>query len=223
MSIPILIIGKSGSGKSASLRNFKAEEVDVINVESKPLPFRNNFVTINTDDYRAVCKAIKNSKKKVVVVDDAGYLITNAFMRGHASQGAGNAMFNFYNQLADNFWKLITYIKSMDKDEDKDKIVYIIMHDQKNDYGDIRPKTIGKLLDDKVCIEGMFTICLRSMVQDGRFVFRTRSDGFDVTKTPIDLFDTEEVDNDLRMVDEKIRDFYGLEKLSREENTNVKS
>lgn len=223
MSLPILIIGKSGSGKSASLRNFKAEEVDVINVESKPLPFRNNFVTINTDDYRAVCKAIKNSKKKVVVVDDAGYLITNAFMRGHASQGAGNAMFNFYNQLADNFWKLITYIKSMDKDEDKNKIVYIIMHDQKNDYGDIRPKTIGKLLDDKVCVEGMFTICLRSMVQDGRFVFRTRSDGFDVTKTPIDLFDTEEVDNDLRMVDEKIREFYGLEQLSREENTNVKS
>ena len=209
VSIPILIIGKSGSGKSASLRNFKAEEVDVINVESKPLPFRNNFVTINTDDYRAVCKAIKNSKKKVIVVDDAGYLITNAFMRGHASQGAGNAMFNFYNQLADNFWKLITYIKSMD---DKNKIVYIIMHDQKNDYGDIRPKTIGKLLDDKVCVEGMFTIVLHSMVQDGRFVFRTRSDGFDVTKTPIGLFDTEEVDNDLRMVDEKIREFYGLEK-----------
>lgn len=220
MSIPILIIGKSGSGKSASLRNFKAEEVDVINVESKPLPFRNNFVTINTDDYRAVCKAIKNSKKKVVVVDDAGYLITNAFMRGHASQGAGNAMFNFYNQLADNFWKLITYIKSMDKDEDKNKIVYIIMHDQKNDYGDIKPKTIGKLLDDKVCVEGMFTICLRSMVQDGRFVFRTRSDGFDVTKTPIGLFDTEEIDNDLAFVDEKIRNYYGIK--ARKDNEEAK-
>lgn len=216
MSIPILIIGKSGSGKSASLRKFKADEVDIINVESKPLPFRNNFVTIDTDDYRAVCKAIKNSKKKVVVVDDAGYLITNAFMRGHASQGAGNAMFNFYNQLADNFWKLITYIKSMDKDEDKNKIVYIIMHDQKNDYGDIRPKTIGKLLDDKVCVEGMFTICLRSMVQDGRFVFRTRSDGFDVTKTPIGLFDTEEIDNDLHMVDEKIREYYGLVEVKKD-------
>lgn len=216
MSLPILIIGKSGSGKSASLRNFKADEVDIINVESKPLPFRNNFVTIDTDDYKAVCKAIKNSKKKVVVVDDAGYLITNAFMRGHASQGAGNAMFNFYNQLADNFWKLITYIKSMDKDEDKNKIVYIIMHDQKNDYGDIRPKTIGKLLDDKVCVEGMFTICLRSMVQDGRFVFRTRSDGFDVTKTPIGLFDTEEIDNDLHMVDEKIREYYGLVEVKKD-------
>ena len=223
MSLPVLLIGKSGSGKSASLRNFKAEEVDVINVESKPLPFRNNFVTINTDDYRATCKAIKNSKKKVVVVDDAGYLITNAFMRGHASQGTGNAMFSFYNQLADNFWKLITYIKSMDKDEDKNKIVYIIMHDQKNDYGDIKPKTIGKLLDDKVCIEGMFTICLRSMLDDGKFVFRTRSDGFDVTKTPLGMFDTEEIDNDLRMVDEKIRDYYGLAKLSNEETETAKS
>ena len=86
------------------------------------------------------------------------------------------------------------------------------MHDQKNDYGDIKPKTIGKLLDDKVCVEGMFTICLRSIVQDGRFVFRTRSDGFDVTNTPIGLFDTEEIDNDLAFVDEKIRNYYGLEK-----------
>ena len=223
MSIPILIIGKSGSGKSASLRNFKAEEVDVINVESKPLPFRNNFVTINTDDYRTVCKAIKNSKKKAIVVDDAGYLITNAFMRGHASQGAGNAMFNFYNQLADNFWKLITYIKSMDKDEDKNKIVYIIMHDQKNDYGDIRPKTIGKLLDDKVCVEGMFTICLRSVFQDGKYYFRTHTDGFDVVKSPINMFTEDEVDNDLKLIDATIRDYYGLCKDKNGENDEKKT
>lgn len=127
MSIPVLIIGKSGTGKSASMRNFKKEEIDVINVESKPLPFRNDFDTLDSDNYRDIAKAIKNSKKNVVVVDDAGYLLTNSFMRGHASQGAGNAMFNFYNQLADDFWKLITFCKSLDKN----KIVYIIMHESK--------------------------------------------------------------------------------------------
>lgn len=219
MATLVLIIGKSGSGKSASLRNFSAENVDVINVESKPLPFRNNFKTINTDNYRELSKTIKNSKKKVIVVDDASYLLTNSFMRGHASQGGGNGMFNFYNQLADDFWKLITWLRSLDSE----KIIYIIMHEQKNDFGDVKPKTVGKLLDDKVTIEGMFTIVLRSVYHDGGYYFRTHTDGFDVVKSPINMFTEDEVDNDLRMVDEKIRDFYGLEQLSREENTNVKS
>ncbi len=207
MSIPILIIGKSGSGKSASMRNFSADEIDVINVERKPLPFRNKIKTINTDNYRDVAKAIKHSTKSVIVVDDAGYLITNAFMRGHAAQGGGNAMFSFYNQLADEFWKLITFSKSLDDN----KIVYFIMHESKSDYGDIKPKTIGKLLDDKVTIEGMFTIVLRSMAKDGQYVFRTHTDGFDVTKSPIGMFLEDEIENDLKKVDTVIRDFYGLE------------
>ena len=210
MSIPVLIIGKSGTGKSASMRNFKKEEIDVINVESKPLPFRNDFETLNSDNYKEIARAIKNSKKSVVVVDDAGYLLTNNFMRGHASQGGGNAMFNFYNQLADDFWKLITFCKSLDKD--KDKIVYIVMHEQKNDFGDIKPKSIGKLLDEKVTIEGMFTIVLRSVYHDGKYFFRTHTDGFDVAKSPIGLFEEDEIDNDLAFVDEKIRNYYGLEK-----------
>lgn len=208
MSIPILIIGKSGTGKSASMRNFKKEEIDVINVESKPLPFRNNFDTLDSDNYREIASAIKNSKKKVVVVDDAGYLLTNSFMRGHASQGGGNGMFNFYNQLADDFWKLITFCKSLCKE----KIIYIIMHEAKNDFGDIKPKSIGKLLDEKVTIEGMFTIVLRSVYHDGCYFFRTHTDGFDVAKSPINMFTEDEVDNDLAFVDEKIRNYYGLEK-----------
>lgn len=207
MSIPILIIGKSGSGKSASMRNFTADEIDVINVERKPLPFRNKIKTIDTDNYRDVAKAIKHSTKPVIVVDDAGYLITNAFMRGHASQGGGNAMFSFYNQLADEFWKLITFAKSLD---DNNKIVYFIMHESKSDYGDIKPKTIGKLLDDKVTIEGMFTIVLRSVTHDGKYFFRTHTDGFDVAKSPIGLFEEDEIENDLKMVDNTIREYYEI-------------
>jgi len=213
MSIPILIIGKSGTGKSASMRNFKKEEIDVINVESKPLPFRNDFDTIDSDNYREIAKAIKSSKKKVVVVDDAGYLLTNSFMRGHASQGSGNAMFNFYNTLADDFWKLITFCKSLDKD----KIVYIIMHETKNDFGDIKPKSIGKLLDEKVTIEGMFTIVLRSVYHDGGYFFRTHTDGFDVAKSPIGLFEEDEIDNDLKAVDTAIREYYGFNQDKEEE------
>ena len=117
MATLVLIIGKSGSGKSASLRNFQPDEVDVINVEAKPLPFRSKIQTIDTDSYREISKTIKDSKKKVIVVDDASYLITNSFMRGHASQGGGNAMFSFYNQLADDFWKLVTWLRSLDKEK----------------------------------------------------------------------------------------------------------
>jgi len=209
MALPVLIIGKSGSGKSASLRNFKPEEVDIINVEGKPLPFRNNHTTINTDDYKEVAEAVKRSEKPSIVIDDAGYLITNSFMRGHSSTGAGNAIFSFYNDIADNFWKLITFIKG--KGVAPDKVVYIMMHEDQNDFGQIKPKTLGKLLDDKVCIEGMFTIVLRSVYHDGGYYFKTKTDGLDVCKTPIGMFDQPEIDNDLKMVDQAIREYYGME------------
>lgn len=208
MGIPVLIIGKSGSGKSASLRNFTPEEIDIINVEGKPLPFRNSHKTINTDDYKIVATSIKKSEKPSLVVDDAGYLITNQFMRGHSATGTGNAIFAFYNDIADKFWKLITFIKS--SGVAPDKIVYILMHEDQNDFGMIRPKTLGKILDDKVCLEGMFTIVLRSIYHDGGYYFRTKTDGLDVCKTPIGMFDQTEIENDLKTVDGIIRDYYGI-------------
>ena len=208
MGIPVLIIGKSGSGKSASIRNFKPEEVDIINVEGKPLPFRNQHETINTDSYKEVAEAVKNSKKSSVVIDDAGYLITNQFMRGHSATGQGNAIFSFYNDIADMFWKLITFIKG--NGVENNKIVYIMMHEDQNDFGQIKPKTLGKLLDDKVCIEGMFTIVLRSVFHDGKYFFRTKTDGLDVSKTPIGMFESAEIENDAKAVDDVIRDYYGL-------------
>lgn len=208
MGIPVLIIGKSGSGKSASLRNFKPEEVDIINVEGKPLPFRNQHETINTDSYKEVAEAVKNSKKSSIVIDDAGYLITNQFMRGHSATGQGNAIFSFYNDIADMFWKLITFIKG--NGVENNKIVYIMMHEDQNDFGQIKPKTLGKLLDDKVCIEGMFTIVLRSVFHDGKYFFRTKTDGLDVSKTPIGMFESAEIENDAKAVDDVIRDYYGL-------------
>lgn len=206
MSIPVLIIGASGTGKSTSLRNFSPDEVELINVEGKPLPFRNEFKPLNTDSYREICKAMKATKKKAVVIDDAGYLITNSFMRGHSASGGGNSVFALYNQLADDFWKLIGFSKALEPD----KIVYFMMHEDKKDDGTVKPKTIGKLLDEKVCLEGMFTIVLRSAYEDGKYIFHTNTNGFDVCKTPIGMFETPDIENDLKMVDEKIREYYNL-------------
>lgn len=207
MAKPVLIMGKSGSGKSASMRNFAPDEIDIINVIGKELPFRSALQTFQTDDYPTVDAAIKKSKKKVVVIDDAGYLITNMFMKGHAATGGGNSVFSLYNQMADNFWFLIDSIKRL---EDPDKIVYLMMHEEQNDMGAVKPKTIGKLLDEKVCIEGLFTIVLRAEKSGDRYIFKTRTNGLDVTKTPIGMFEDEEIDNDLKLVDRTIRDYYGM-------------
>lgn len=208
MAIPVLIIGKSGSGKSTSLRNFNEKELAFVNVIKKPLPFRKKFEsTLETDDYKTIIESIYKTKKKAIVIDDSGYLITNQFMKKHSKSGGGNSVFNLYNDLADRFWNLIEFIKNK---VDQDKIVYFIMHEDKNDSGDIKPKTIGKLLDEKVCVEGMFTIVLRTDIEDRKYVFKTHTDGKDVTKTPIGMFEEDSIDNDLKIVDTTIRKYYEI-------------
>lgn len=209
-SVPVLIYGKSGTGKSTSLRNFKNEDIAIINVLGKPLPFKNvlkNIVT--TDDYATVLENIKKTSRKIVVIDDAGYLITNQFMRTHSKGGGGNAVFAVYNELADNFWSLISEIKKIPGG----KTVYFVMHEDVNEFGIYRPKTIGKLLDDKVCIEGMFTIAIRTMIEDGKYIFRLKNNGNDVTKTPFDMFDKECMENDLKELDTVIKEYYDLNKV----------
>lgn len=206
MGLGVLIIGKSGSGKSASLRNFKKGEVGIVNVISKPLPFKNDLPTVDTDSYADIEKVFEKSKANSIVIDDAGYLITNNFMKQHSNVGGGNAVYNFYNDMADKFWRLIESIKELPKD----KIVYIIMHEDKNDFGDIKPKTIGKILDDKVCIEGMFSIVLRSKKVDKSYYFFTQATDGDVAKTPMGMFNDLYIDNDLKLVDDTIREYYNL-------------
>lgn len=216
MGIPVLIIGKSGSGKSASLRNFQPGEVGIVNVLGKPLPFRNKLQAVQTDDYKKVYAIITKAKTDCIVIDDSGYLMTNQFMRGHSNTGAGNAVFTFYNDLGDQFWHLVRYVV---ENLPPQRVVYFMMHEDKNDFGDVKPKTIGKMLDEKVCVEGMFTIVLRSMLVNGKHVFRTQTNGMDVCKTPIGMFDADEIDNDLKIVDNAIREYYYLNE-NREETNN---
>ena len=209
-----MIIGKSGGGKSTSLRNcIDNEEWNLINVLGKPLPFKGKIPSVVTDDYTQVMQCLAGSKAHSIVVDDAGYLITNYFMRNHSSKGAGNAIFSMYNTLADNFWNLVEFMKKLPED----KIVYIIMHEDTDDYGNVKPKTIGKLLDEKICLEGMFTIVLRCIQENGKHLFVTQADGGAVSKSPMGMFEELQIDNDLLYVDAKIREYYGLEIKESEE------
>lgn len=209
MARMVLLLGKSGTGKSTSMRNFKDEDISIVNVIGKEMPFRSQLKSvIQTDDYERIKQLLLNSKKKVVVIDDAGYLITNQFMKNHSKTGGGNNVFQLYNDMADQFWKLLDFIKTKMKD---DQIVYIIMHEDYDDRGNVKPKTIGKLLDEKVCIEGMFAIVLRSGIEEGKYVFYTNNEGLDATKSPMGLFPDRIIDNDLVEVDKAIRDYYNMD------------
>lgn len=206
MAVPVLIIGKSGSGKSASMMNLDPSKTALISVLGKPLPFKGKFDQVVTDDSAKIVGIIKAAKRPIVVVDDVGYTMTNMFMRDHAAGGGGNAVFSLYNNIGDKFWNMIEAVRKIPED----KRVYFIMHEEQNDFGNVRPKTIGKMIDEKVCLEGMFTICLRCIVSNGKHVFRTQSDGLDVAKTPIGMFDDLEIPNDLAMVDKAIREYYEI-------------
>ena len=181
----------------------------MVNVNKKLLPFKNNehIKLLNTDDYLKIMQSLKaayDKNIKTAVIDDAGYLLTSKFMAGHRGS-KGNSQFDLYNEIADNFYNLIKYVVDQ---LPTDMIVYVVMHEEMNDLGFSKPKTIGKLLDDKVCVEGMFTIVLHAMKVDGKYVFATNTDGLDVTKTPIGMFETDYIDNDLQLVDDTIREYY---------------
>ena len=203
----VFVYGKSGSGKSRSLINFGEDEIFLVNTIGKRLPFRSKFkYEIKTDDFGKIANGLRKMPTKTAVIDDSGYLMTNAFMRGHSAPKSGSSTFDLYNDIADSFWSLITVIKNELPD---DVIVYMIMHEDTTDYGETKLRTIGKLLSEKVCIEGMSTVVLRCVVRDGKHLFLTQSDGSDISKSPEGMFDRE-IENDLKSVDSTIRGFWGL-------------
>lgn len=212
MGVPVLILGESGSGKSASMRNFKPGEIGIINVSCKPLPFRNQLKTVNTDNYEDIVKTIIAAKAKALVIDDAQYLMANEFMRTAKVTG-----YQKYTDLALNFWKLIQVVIN---NLPPDKIVYFMAHVERDANGNEKMKTIGKMLDEKITIEGLFTIVLKTVVQDRHYQFATQTNGQDTVKTPIGMFDDLLIENDLKMVDSTIREYYGISESNKEEKAN---
>lgn len=208
MGIPCLIYGKSGAGKSRSLKNFKEDEIYLVNVLGKALPFKGAFKYVtNSDQLQTIMNGLAGMEKqniKTAVVDDFGYVMTNMFMRGH---GSGD-QFKLYNQIGDTVWTFINYIQS--PAVAPDAIVYLVMHEDTNEDGSNKLRTIGKLLEQKVCIEGMVTVCLHAVCKGDRYVFETQSNGFGIAKSPEGMFPEVEVPNDLKLVDQKIRDYWNL-------------
>lgn len=201
MAIIVMVYGQSGTGKSTSLRNFKPEDVCIVNVSGKPLPFKNKHKTFNTDDYMAIETAIKKAPAKSIVIDDATYLMTGEYMRTAKVTG-----YQKFTDLALNYYTLVKTAAAL-PDE---KIVYFMGHSDIDNNGNEKFKTIGKLLDEKITLEGMFTIVLKTVVTDGKYQFSTRNSGQDTVKTPMGMFNEPLIDNDLSAVDKAIREYYEL-------------
>lgn len=209
MAIPVMILGESGTGKSASLRNFQPDEVGIINVSGKPLPFRNKLNVYKSDSYPQIRKVLLGSKAPSIVIDDAQYLMANEFMRRSDERG-----YDKFTEIAKNFWSLVQEIVAQQMPDDQ--IVYFLMHTDTSDDGRVRAKTIGKMLNEKITLEGLFTIVLRTSVSDGVYTFRTVNSGSDTVKTPMGMFQTAEIDNDLKAVDTAIREYYGINRNEEE-------
>ena len=196
-----MIYGQSGTGKSTSLRNFKPEDVCIVNVSGKPLPFKNKHKTFNTDDYMAIDAAIKKAPAKSIVIDDSTYLMTGEYMRTAKVTG-----YQKFTDMALNYYTLVKSAAALPSD----KIVYFMGHSDTDANGNEKFKTIGKMLDEKVTLEGMFTIVLKTVVTDGKYQFSTRNSGQDTVNTPLGMFNDVLIDNDLAMVDKTIREYYGI-------------
>ena len=201
MAILCMIYGQSGTGKSTSLRNFEPDNVSIINVSGKPLPFRKKLPTANTDNYAKILTGLPQIPTPSIVIDDATYLMVNAFMRNAKVQG--------YQKYTDMAYDFNFLVESAAKLPD-DKIVYFIGHSDQADDGREHFKTIGKMLDNYVTLEGRFSIVLKTVVKDGEYLFSTQNSGQDTVKSPIGMFESATIPNDLKLVDTAIREYYGI-------------
>ena len=206
MGLPVLILGESGSGKSTSLRNFNKDELVIYNVAGKPLPFRGGTQLLRADNvsYNTIMQNISKKKFRCYVIDDSQYLLAFELFGRVAEK-----TYDKFTEMAVHFYDLIQFVI---RQMPPDCIVYFLHHTDDID-GKVKAKTVGKMLNEKLTVEGLFSIVLMAKNLDGRYIFRTHSDGRDTVKTPMGMFEQDEIDNDLKAVDAAIREYYSMKGL----------
>lgn len=208
----VYILGRSGTGKSYSMRNMDKDSFVVINVQGKILPFKGSgrVTMVNCDNSADIVTYIKSYSKRfnTIVVDDFQYVMANEFMRRAMERG-----YDKFTEIARHAWDIAECVRSLPKEV----IVYIMCHTDIGDDGIEKLKTIGKLLDEKIVLEGMSTIVLKTNVSDGKYYFLTQNNGKDTTKSPAGMFPSYAIDNDLKYVDDKIRSYYEFDGAKSEE------
>jgi hypothetical protein len=221
MGIPVLIAGESGSGKTYSIKQLDPEQVGIFLCEKSRLPFRKQFNTYKVRNmqkdvdgktliYRqsvVIQTVLRKPKdpKKIYIIDDSQYIMANEFF-----DRAGETGYQKFVDIGANFRNLIHLVNNELPD---DVIVYFLHHpEMDSNTGKMKAKTIGKMLDEKLTLEGCFDIVLFAKTDGAEHWFETQSDGTTTAKSPEEMFDAK-IPNDLAFVDKTIRDYYGLAPL----------
>lgn len=221
MSTNCLILGKSGTGKSYGIKNLDPSETFLINVLGKSLPFKGwkekytkwtkenpEGNTITTDNSITILKTMQHISDnrleiKTLIIDDMQYTLSNTFMRKHSTTGAGSAVFDLYNEIGDQAWNI--FMMSMKLRDDL--IVIFLSHSEESETGTTKFKSIGRMLDEKIVVEGMFSTVLETVIDDNKFCFITQNNGRNTAKSPEDMFPEKIIDNDLKMVVDCINNY----------------
>lgn len=203
MGVPVLVIGESGSGKTYSIRNFSPDEVGIFSVEKGRLPFKGDYKVKKNASYSDIMKAVKNPSLKKYVIDDSQYLLVNEFFDRAKESG-----YQKYTDMALNFRNLIHDINRIAPDD----VVFYFLHHTEYDSnsGKTKAKTVGRMIDQYLTLEGCFDIVLLAQTDGKDHYFITQSDGYTTAKSPADMFPDVKIDNDLKMVDDALRSYWGL-------------
>lgn len=212
MSYGCLILGESGTGKTCSLRNLDPKNTLLIQPVRKPLPFRstgwkeikakgdgNNILVCSNP--QAIINCMKASPFDVIVVDDWQYILASMYMAARNVKG-----FDKFTEIGGAGFDIAKAASELAEN----KRVYVLAHTTSDEFGNTRIKTLGKLLDDKIVVEGMFTTVLRTHVESGRYLFSTQNSGSDTVKSPMGMFSEKYIENDLAAIDQIICDYYGI-------------
>lgn len=202
MASIVMVIGQSGTGKSTSLRNFKKGEASVINVSKKPMPFPCELSVANVGNYKTIKELMQKTQSPAIIVDDCTYLIVNEYMSNADIKG-----YDKFTNMAKNFWEFMNFCITELPD---DKIVYFLGHSEKDEDGREHFKTVGRMLDQTVVCEGYCSVVLKTVVEDGKYMFATHNNGYDSVKTPLGMFADDKIDNDLKAVDTRLREFFKI-------------
>ena len=212
MSYACLILGESGTGKTCSLRNLDPKNTLLIQPVRKPLPFRstgwkeikqkgdgNNILVCSNP--QAIINCMHASPFDVIVVDDWQYILASMYMAARNVKG-----FDKFTEIGGAGFDIAKAASELGEN----KRVYVLAHTTSDEFGNTRIKTLGKLLDDKIVVEGMFTTVLRTHVENGRYLFSTQNSGSNTVKSPMGMFSEQYIENDLAAIDRVICDYYGI-------------
>ena len=217
MGVPVLVMGESGSGKTYSIKNLNPDEVGIFLCEKNRLPFKKKFITYKVKNLRGeqngrdvtvwpaqtIVSKLKNPNLKIYIIDDSQYLMANEFFDRAAETG-----YQKYSDIGVHFRDLIHFVNN---DLPDDVVVYFLHHTEiDRNTGKTKAKTIGRMLDEKLTVEGLFDIVLRACVEGTAHFFQTQSTGMETTKSPEDMFPDTRIPNDLKYVDDVIREYYDL-------------